>query len=67
MGQPKTPGTMLQDGYTDTNVKVVLTAGTYPWSIVHIPDWSGKGCFHVTSPATEEAGQMLQVEYVASG
>jgi hypothetical protein len=30
MGQPKTPGTMLQRGYTHTNVNVVLAAGTYP-------------------------------------
>jgi hypothetical protein len=52
MGQPKTPGTMLQDGYTVTNVNVVLAAGTYPWTNLFIPDWSGKGCFHGTSPGT---------------
>ena len=28
MGQPKTPGTMLQHGYSDTSVNKVLAAGT---------------------------------------
>ena len=56
MGQPKTPGTMLQDGHNGTNVKVVLAAGTYPWTILHVPDWSGKGCFHWTSPEAQAPG-----------
>ena len=56
MGQTKTPGTMLQDGHNGTNVKVVLAAGTYPWTILHVPDWSGKGCFHWTSPEAQAPG-----------
>jgi hypothetical protein len=56
MGQPKTPGTMLQNGYTDANVNKVLAAGTHPWTILPIPHWFGKGCFHRTSPAAQPPG-----------
>jgi len=59
MGQPKTPGTMLQNGYTDTNVLKVLAAGTYPWSILPIPTGLGKGCFRWTSPGRTRRAQML--------
>ncbi|HME41594.1 MAG TPA: hypothetical protein VKF36_00795, partial [Syntrophorhabdales bacterium] len=53
---PKTPGTMLQNGYTDTNVNKVLTAGTYPWTILPAPYCFSKGCFHWTSPGAEAPG-----------
>ena len=56
MGQPKTPGTMLQDGHNGTNVKVVLAAGTYLWTILPIPTGLGKGCFHGTSPEVQAPG-----------
>ena len=62
MGQPKTPGTMLQDGYTDTNVKVVLAAGTYPWTILSVPHWSWQGLFSLDKPGcVRHRAQMLQV------
>ena len=56
MGQPKTPGTMLQDGYTDTNVKTVLAAGTYPWTNLFIPHWSWQGLLSLDKPGGEAAG-----------
>jgi hypothetical protein len=56
MGQPKTPGTMLRNGYTDTNVNEVLAAGSYPWNNLFISHWFSKGCFHWTSPEAEPPG-----------
>ena len=56
MGQPKTPGTMLQDGYSDTNVNKVLAAGTYPWTMLSIPHWFWQGLLSWDKPGGGAAG-----------
>jgi hypothetical protein len=56
MGQPKTPGTMLQDGHTGANVKVVLAAGTYPWTIVPVPHRSWQGLLSLDKPGDGGGG-----------
>jgi hypothetical protein len=64
MGQPKTPGTMLQDGQIGTNVKVVLAAGTYPWSNLFIPHWPWQGLLSWNKPGgRSRRAQMLQVAH----
>ena len=58
MGQPKTPGTMLEDGYSDTSVNEVLAARTYC-----ILSYRGgplqDGCFHWTSQGRSHRAQLL--------
>jgi hypothetical protein len=55
MGQPKTPGTILQNGYSDTNVKGVLAAGPYPYNILPIPRWFWQGLLSLDKPGDRDA------------
>ena len=56
MGQPKTPGTMLQNGYTDTNVLKVLAAGTCPQTNLSISHRSWQGLLSLDKPGAAGAG-----------
>ena len=47
---------MLQDGYSDTTVNVVVTAGMCPWNILFIPDWLEQGLLSLDKPGDEGAG-----------
>ena len=56
MGQPKTPGTMLQHGYTDTSVNEVLAAGTYAVDYLPIQHWPLQGLLSLDKPGDVGTG-----------